>query len=196
MNTLSKILVIGLLGFFILAGQTHASVLVEPYLGLSIGAQGKTRINSATYDYSFSSATYGGRVGYEYLGVMAGIDYSHQDFTMVRVGPGRSTTKPNASRNQVGIFVGYDFPFLLRGWATYFLGGQMDLGSEKFSNGRGLELGLGFKALPFLSFNLSLRNIEYYKYTTTTPATYGSNKLKISEVIFAASIPLTILDEI
>jgi len=196
MKTLSKILVIARLGFFLFVGQTHASILVEPYLGLSIGGQGKARIDSATYAYSFSSAIYGGRVGYEYLGVMGGIDYSHQNFTMTRVGSGGSTSKPTASRNQVGIFVGYDFPFLLRGWATYFLGGQMDLGSEKFSNGKGLELGLGFKALPVLSFNLSLRNIEYYKYTTTAPATYGTNKLKISEVIFAASIPLTILDEI
>lgn len=196
MDTLSKILVIGLLGLFILAENSRASVLVEPYLGLAIGGGGKAQLNSTTYEYSYSSEIYGGRLGYEYLGIMGGLDYSYQSFQMEKAAPVGAATKSDAKRSQVGLFIGYDFPFLLRGWATYFLSGQIDMGIEKFSHGRGFELGLGFKALPFLSFNLSLRNIEYYKYTTSPAATYGSNKLNSSEILFSGSIPLRILEDI
>ncbi len=192
MQTLSKILVIGLLGLFVLSHKAHAGVLLEPYLGLSLGAGGEAKINDTHYDYSFSTATYGSRVGYEFFGAMAGIDYSLQNFTMQKEGPGVAA-KLDADRSQIGIFVGYDFPLLIRGWATYYVRGEIDMGSEKFSGGTGLGVGVGFKALPFMSFNLGYRSISYDKYSTSSLAILNED-FTSNEVIFYASIPFVFFD--
>ncbi len=192
MDTLFKILVAGLLGLFVLANQAQASVLVEPYLGLSIGAGGEAKLDTATYDYSFSTATYGGRLGYQWFGAMVGLDYSLQKFTMQKEGPGVAQ-KLDADRSQIGLFLGYDFPLLIRGWMTYYLSGEIDMGSERFSGASGYAVGVGLKALPLLSFNLGYRSITYDKYSGLGSVVY-SGELTSNEVIFYGSLPLTFFD--
>ncbi len=191
METFKKIAVIALLGLFVLSKQVSAGILVEPYLGLSLGGSGEAKLNGSKYDYSFSTATYGGRLGYQYLGIMGGVDYSYQDFRLTKEGPGLET-KLKTKRNQIGLFAGYEFPILLRVWGTYFLSGKMDAEFEKYSSASGYELGAGFKSLPFLSFNLGYRSITYDHYTPA--ATFYGEKLNISEVLFYASIPFVIFD--
>jgi len=188
------------LGFLVLS-NVNAGVLVEPYLGYSLAGSGDSKFGATTYDHSYSSPTIGARLGYGMLGFMGGIDYSMQSFDL-KSEFGSTEYKDGVSKNQLGLFVGYDFPILLRVWGTYFLSSSVDGGDptaanrfiddrEEFSGGGGYALGVGFSGLPFVSINLEYRTLEYDKYELNgVTASNYNEKLNLNEVLLSVSLPL------
>jgi len=189
--------------FSLLLTSAQASFLIEPYLGFSIAGDGDTQVAGANYDLSYSSPTIGARAGYQMLGFMAGIDYSMQTFDLESKS-GNTTRKDGFKKNQLGVFVGYELPILLRAWATYYLSAGLDgddapatgqnfSSNDEFSGGSGYALGVGFTGLPFVSINLEYRQLSYDKFERSTNSLVGYGEdADLSEVMLSVSLPLNL----
>lgn len=122
----------------------HASLLLEPYLGYDVGSWDDN--NGNTQDQK--GVTYGGRVGYQSLGFMVGGEYMGGNWQ------DNSATNQTITPNDLGVFVGFNFPMFLRVYGTY--GFQAE---RKFSpanadyKGSDLKLGLGLTMFPLISIN-------------------------------------------
>lgn len=189
--------------FFSLSTTLLAGVLLEPYLGAAIGFSGESTYSDATTkpEFSFLGVNIGGRVGYSFLGFMGGLDYSMAKHNL-KTDYNNISYKDGISRSQLGIFVGYELPILLRVWGTYFVKAELD-GDDtakdsgqfiskdtSFDDGSGIALGAGFTGLPFVSINFEYRRFEYdtefekgVKDATHTGTT-------LSELLLSVSLPL------
>jgi hypothetical protein len=130
---------------------------------------------------------------------MAGIDYSVSQFELKRqttIVRNTQSTKDDYQSNTFGLFLGYEFPILLRAWGSYFLSSSYEdedgpNKSERFS-GSGFGLGLGYTALPFVSLNLEVRNFELNTFRDLS----SNRKLPQAEtpspleILFSISLPL------
>lgn len=189
--------IITLLAFITI--QSHAAFLLEPYLNYNIGSGDSTE-DGVKSDYSSSSFAFGGRVGFQNLGFMGGLDASMGSFNYDTKTPGEADYENETDLKRIGVFVGYDFPVLLRVWASYHFLNELDI--TKSNNisisgykikGNSLELGVGFTPLPLLSLNIGYRMNTFNELETPTSSeTYsGSEQLKINEIFLGVSLPLT-----
>jgi hypothetical protein len=160
----------------------NASLLLEPYLGYHTGkyTQGST-------DQNLSGVSYGGRLGFQQLGFMGGIDYM--------TGSWKDDASPNSSTvtpSNLGVFVGYNFPILVRVYGEYGFSNSLKLSNNGGSDtlkGTGIKLGVGFTALPFLSINLEYITDTYTKDSNGTLTPEVTDKLYGVSV----SLPLTFM---
>lgn len=201
MNLTKSFLILFFLSLFVFSGNTKAGILVEPYLGYSLAGSGDSTFGTTKYDHSYSTPTLGGRLGYGMLGFMAGIDYSMQTFGLESE-VGSTKFDDDVSKSQLGIFVGYQLPILLRVWGTYFLSSKIEGDDSQasgtlfdsryeFSDGGGYALGAGFTGLPFVSINLEYRTLEYDKGELSgATITNYNEKLDLSEILLSVSLPL------
>lgn len=194
---------LSLISLLVFSSTANAGLLIEPYLGYSLMGDGDSQIGTTTYDHSYGTPTLGGRLGGTYLGFMAGLDYSMQTFDL-KSEVGSTEYKDGVKKNQLGLFVGYELPILLRVWGTYFLSGSLEgddtaAGTQfinkngEYSSGGGYALGVGFTGLPFVSLNLEYRTMEYDKYELNgqNVATYNE-KLNLNEILLSVSLPLNL----
>jgi hypothetical protein len=148
-----------LVSLFTFANTASASFLVEPYLGYQLGSGDR-----GTTDFSYNAPTYGARVGYQMLGFMGGIDYSLSSFDLESENTVTNAKSESAfKKNQLGVFAGYDFPILLRAWATYYVSAKLenDVATPTEYSGGGYALGVGFSGLPFVSLNVEYKTFSY-----------------------------------
>lgn len=173
------------------SGAAQASLLIEPHVGYILG--GNADYNNA--DVSYNGPDYGARLGGQWLGVMAGLDYSHSTFT-TEIKSSLVNGKLDKKRDMVGVFAGYNFPILLRAWATYYFSTKTTntqtnaLGTNgNYTKGNATELGIGFTGLPFLSINLS------YRMSTQDENQSGAlnPELETKEIVLGVSAPFTLL---
>lgn len=201
---LRSTLVFILMSLFAFVPQAKAGILIEPYLGYSFAGSGDMTLGDDKVESDFSSVTMGGRLGYQTLGVMFGLDYSFQSFDMTSTTNGNEV-EDGTKKNQLGVFVGYDFPILLRAWATYYVNATMEGrdaaaannqiydNTDSFENGSGYALGVGFTGFPFLSINLEYRTIEYDQYEISGNSVSNYNeKLDLSEILLSVSVPFNL----
>lgn len=167
--------------------RAEASLLIEPHIGYNLMGSG----TSNSVGYKYSGAQYGMRLGGQYLGLMAGFDYTASKYTWKQTTGGDD----DFDRSEMGVFVGYNLPILLRVWGAYYFsnsakdtnaGGRTTSGKYE---GNTKELGVGFTALPFLSLNAVYRNITI----DTKPATITGGDITNSEIVVGVSLPLTLL---
>lgn len=183
MKTHKKFKMTGLLlGLFLMVNTASAALLLEPHLGFNLGSSGDGD--------SYNGAQLGMRVGYQQLGLMAGLDFTRSTFDQ-----DQSVNSVNVSnameRNEWGVFVGYNLPILVRAWAAYYFSNTTKGTTSNIEmSGNTTELGVGFTALPFLSLNLMYRmiNLDEYKYAGTTSTIDRSNQ----EFVLGVSLPLTL----
>lgn len=132
--------------------QAHADFLLEPYIGYHTG-----NYEMGTFEQDMSGITYGARAGFTHaLGLMGGIDYMS--------GKWEDDANPSSdlTPSTLGVFVGFEFPILLRVYGVYSITNEMkaknSAGTSKYEGDGAIKLGVGFTALPILSINL-----EYIK---------------------------------
>ncbi len=151
---------------------SHAGLLLEPFLGYNIGSIEYTVSNTNTaldgsYEFDLTGTELGGRIGYSFLGLNAGLQYSMGSYTK------SDSTKPagvaasaddDYDATLMGAFIGFNFPILVRVWGTYYFDYTLedtngdDKGDE--DSGSGIGLGIGFTPIPFLSINLEYRMLS------------------------------------
>lgn len=185
MKTTQKILTsLGL--YLCLSASASSGVLVEPYLGFRVSGDTEQGTN---IEGSYNGALYGARLGYQFLGFMGGLDYSLSNYEIDYDRPSGTSAKTDSSN--LGIFVGYDAPLLVRAWATYFLSNKLDFESSTTEySGSGYALGAGFTGLPFVSLNLEYRSLSYDEFDTSTTSGRLNPENDVSEIILSVSLPL------
>ncbi len=184
-----------------------ASVLIEPYVGYSLG--GKIDLKETSQKYDYSGMNYGGRLGVDYLGLMGGFAYDHGSYTATYKEPSSSidllkslneSLDSEWSVNSYGVFVGYNFPILFRVWGTYFLSADWKAtkdGGGEFKDNKmkstAYELGFGYKILPILSLNLQYRVADISKKEYSDGSTEPDNYKKASTKsgIVSISVPIS-----
>ncbi|MGE0762217.1 MAG: outer membrane beta-barrel protein [Bdellovibrionales bacterium] len=130
-----------------------ADLYVEPYLGYIMGSS-----KNGSTETDFKGANYGLRLGYATLGLAVGFEY---EGGMLE---DEATPSNDITPTNLGAFVSYEFPILIRAYASYFPKSE-----AKFKNslatttyeGGGMKLGVGFTALPFLTINLEYATNKY-----------------------------------
>ncbi len=134
-----------LLVFLALPFQSHATALyLEPYLGYHTNAEFKFSGSTDTA----SGLTYGARAGGDYMNFLFGLDYMTGAW---------SSSNANIVPANLGLFVGYVFPTMLKGYLTYFFDEKYKFSGKSSSadyGGTEFKLGLGFTDLPVITLNI------------------------------------------
>lgn len=183
-NPQKKILFISS-AIFIIIGifSANASVIIEPHIAYNI--YGNADYN--TFKTKFNGTQYGSRFGSQYLGFMGGLDFTHSSYTSKSTSMAGQTSA-DVSRNQYGIFAGYNLPIFLRAWLVYYFFDKSSGSNNSWNKGNGLELGIGFTVLPSLNLNIAYRTSTY----TSSNAGPLNPAFKTKEIILGLSTPINL----
>lgn len=173
----ASLLVAGSMG---LTQVAQADILLEPYLGYYTGTSKQT----GTSDTKDKGVGYGGRIGYQQLGFMLGVDYQTGSWTT------DSNPSSDLTPTNMGAFVGYNFPLMVRVYAEYILSAKVAAkqgGASHDFTGSGMKVGLGFRLIPLLSLNLEYISNSLDKFDGSSI----SNKVTHNIIGVTLSAPLT-----
>jgi hypothetical protein len=168
-----------ILALFLAAPIAQADILLEPYLGYYKGTSddGSTKTD-------FNGVGFGGRVGYQKLGFMVGGEFMSAKWT------DDDTPSNDITPTVLGVFVGYNFPVLLRVWGTYGIStkSKVDDGTTSIDlKGNSLKLGVGTTILPLVSINLEYMTSTFDEADGVSLAT----DIKQNTYGLSVSLPLT-----
>ena len=174
---------------FLFGTKSEAGMMIDPYIGYAINQQEITQTVGAQtgqIDYTTSGSLFGARVGWQTLGLMLGGEFAYgpsltQELTASALSGISTGAETDYSGTYMGAFIGYDFPILLRAWATYFFNITYAPESGSDVEANGTSFGVGFSGLPFVSLNAEYRMISY-----DNSAIDDS-----SEVFLSVSLPIT-----
>jgi hypothetical protein len=178
------LLLTALVSMFYYAGSAQAGFLLEPFAGMEFSS-------TADFDGTDADTTgtaIGARVGFQNLGLMLGLDARRLSSNFEP----ETGSDSDYTFTQLGFFVGYDFPIMLRVWGNYVfsLNGENDDNDNKVTGGSGMVLGVGYKVVPFVSLNFEMSN------TATTTLESGSNEVDLdvsySSYLLSVSFPLSL----
>jgi hypothetical protein len=174
---MKKSLLLVVIGAF-MAMPANAAFLVEPYLGMHFNSEAEDA------DADISGMGIGARVGYQNLGLMLGLNYKSADLEFE---PDNSAiSNYDVEQTHYGVFVGYEFPILIRAWVEYVIGGSAEFKTGDYDSISGTQLGVGYTGLPFVSLNLEIGNLTYEDGPT------GFTDQDISTYMLSVSLPLTL----
>jgi hypothetical protein len=168
--------------FFTVNVVAKASLIIEPHIAYNI--YGNADYN--TFKTKFNGVQYGAHLGAQYLGFMGGLDFTRSTYTSKSTSMAGNTSA-DANRNQYGIFAGYNLPIFLRVWAVYYFIDKSSGTNNTWNKGNGLELGIGFTPISFVSINFEYRNSTYTKSNAGALNPY----FKTKELVLGLSIPIT-----
>ena len=166
--------------------QSKASLLIEPHVAFQFSGKVENSNPATTY----SGTQYGARLGMQTFGLMGGLDYTRSSITNKTVG----IADYDSDRDQIGVFLGYKFPILLRAWGSYYFSDKNTYTNKDYYSGSGTEIGVGFTGLPFISVNLMYRTSTYdtaYDSATGLKAKLATST-KTNEIALGVSIPLNL----
>jgi hypothetical protein len=187
---------------FCFVGNANAGFMVEPYAGFALAGsleQAATNPIAGTY----SGLQFGGRAGFSMLGLMGGATYNmataaDYEFTQLT-----TTATNSAKRTDLGIFVGYELPVMLRVWGSYYLDSKLEgesttgttfIDSTQTWNGTGIGLGAGFTGLPFISINVEYKSFTFKDVddSDSTPVnSVFTPEVTTNEIFVSVSLPLS-----
>ena len=161
-----------------LATTAQAEIYLEPFLGYGAG-----KWEMGTDNEKYNGAQLGLRAGYYTLGLSAGLEYQGGKFE------DKASPSHEMTAMDLGLYVGFEFPILVRAYATYFPIAKVKHASSSEQaryEGNGLKLGVGLTTLPFLNVNLE------YQINTYDEDQDGSltDKMKSTAIAVNVSCPL------
>ncbi len=178
MKSYFRITFFSVLTALMLSPSAHASLLLEPYIGY---VSGKNEMGSS--NSNFTGSELGARVGFSNMGFALGVDYDVAKYT------DDSSPKADLTSNDLGVFVAYKFPILLRAYLTYVpspeLKSKTSVSDITFSSGNLTKLGVGFTGFPFININLEYIMATYGKgsvggFTGDLPSKFKTTAYAIS----------------
>jgi hypothetical protein len=186
MKTSFKSLLFAIITVLTFNQAAQAGLLLEPYLGF-VSGEAKQATTS-----KYTGTSYGARVGYTMLlGFAAGIDYNAMNFT------DDSSPKNDLTSGDLGVFIAYKFPVLLRTYATYVPSASIDSKSNGTTStlkaGNSLKLGVGFTGLPFINVNLEYISGSYSDIESAGTTVSLNPKFTTSAFALSISAPFDFL---
>lgn len=155
-----------LISFLFITTNAHAGLLIEPVLGYNVSAKFKLGTDDSSEEKG-KGLSYGGRLGFQRLGLSGGLDYLQSTIAI-----DENDYDSDLKSQELGLFVGYRFPVLLKVYAGYILSANgeskyddgVDAGTLKVSKGTGTKIGVGFTGMPFIDLNFEYRKIVYSEF--------------------------------
>lgn len=188
---MKKLLLAGALLFSLTA---NAGFLIEPYVGYSVSS-GEDGMSPPT-KWEQTAPFFGARLGYQNLGFMGGLDFTHGMEAEIEETSGATTTKTDVDQNTFGAFFGYNFPIMLRVWGAYYfstvLGVQSGSGLGNDIKGSGYGLGVGYTGLPFVALNLEYRRMTFDEVETLIGQTVkltSEEEQDFNQIMLSVSMP-------
>ncbi len=176
---------------FLIAGFAHADILIEPYAGYGVGKSDNGTDKKTAKGYEL-----GGRLGVQKMGLMGGLDYQTGKFT-------QSSPDVDYTGSNLYVFLGFNFPVLLRVYGEYGLMTKVHMVSSDPTidadadlKGDSYKLGVGFTGFPLISINLEY---QYMKLDHLTGKLLGVENLdealdpktELKTYMLSVSVPLT-----
>lgn len=186
--------------------EARAGLLLEPYVGFSLSGDMEQAAKGANskIEGEHGGLTLGGRLGFQSLGLMVGLQYDLGLSTELDSKQGTATAKDDIKRTHIGAFVGYNFPVMVRAWGTYYFSSKVEgdeaptaditgdvIDSTQTWKGNGYALGVGFTGLPIVSLNLEYRSYEYDEIEDAGADLKLDPSVEASEIMISVSAPLT-----
>ncbi|MBT7610168.1 MAG: outer membrane beta-barrel protein [Bacteriovoracaceae bacterium] len=201
---IKHLLIIFILSIFI-SKNANASFLLEPYAGFALsGSIEDTDTNPLKGTYS--GLEFGARAGISMMGFFGGATYNmatETDYKMTESDQIRDNSR--ASRTDLGLFVGYEFPVMVRVWGSYYLNTKLEgksnsgnnpkLDATETWNGNGIGLGVGFTPMPFLSFNIEYKSFTYEDEDDTSASPVNSllaPNVTANVILVSVSLPINL----
>ena len=159
------LLTAAMISFFYISEKASAGSIIEPYAGALLNS---TYNAKGVVKGDLSGTAVGARLGFSQMGFMAGLD-GRRIFSKFEPETG---TDSEYTFSQLGFFVGYELPIMLRFWGEYVFsydGADDDDADNKIKKGSGTLFGVGYAVLPFVSLNLEMSSV------TTTESTNLAN---------------------
>lgn len=158
----------------------QAGLHVEPFLGYHMGKDDSTPENDIT------GTEMGARVGFSTLGLSVGGELSKGMYDV------DSNPSVDLEPTNMGIFAAFEFPILVRAYATYIINAKADYGSSTEIEGSGVRLGVGFTGLPFIAINVEYIDTTYDECSGSV-ACVGWSDYKSKLYGINVSLPLDLL---
>lgn len=155
----------------------HAGVLIEPYAGLNFADN--FNVNGVDYKHNNVPLSIGARAGFSNLGVAAGLDVQKTYGVKLK----NQGNKFDAG--DIGLFLAYKFPVLLRVYAAYIFSTDFKASGAIYDEGSGTKLGVGFTGFPLINVNLEYKKTGYDKLNGNTV------NADFSTYLISVSLPLT-----
>lgn len=170
---------------FISLSSAHAEFLIEPYVGHSFAG---SYDNGTKYDAS--GLSFGGRTGYQYMGIIGGLSLTIGSFSTDATA---GATAGDFDKMSLGMFVGYEFPILLRVFGTLYIDDRIEDENSTTYKGSGFSFGIGYTGLPVLALNFEVRSFSYDKYEDSSNATGSlATDYDSGDIFFSISVPYTL----
>jgi hypothetical protein len=171
--------------------NVNAGIMLDPFLSYGLSGDSKTTVTALSQEFTtdYKSLTrFGLRVGYTLpLGLAIGIDYQAGTAKADKVSPTNAlVTAEDADTTDIGLFASYDFPILLRGYATYYFNAKAEMGTNELE-GTGIKFGAQYTGLPFVAIGA-----EYVTSTYDDLASAGLTDSKVTYMALTVSVPLSI----
>lgn len=173
--------------FFLSAVPARAGLLIEPVVGFNMGT--KLDFQGGESYSGGKGLGYGGRLGFQKLGLQLGVDYLKSSIDM-----NDDDIKRNVKMDEWAAFIGYEFPVLFRVYAGYIFSAKGEskvaLGSLDLEDGSGTKLGVGFTGIPFLDINLEYRSGTFDNQKTA--GVKSSKDVDYNSLLLSLSLPLNL----
>ena len=172
-----------LLGF---SSYSEAALLIEPVLGYNLGS--KVEFEDDSYSGGRGMG-FGGRIGYQNLGLQLGIDYLNSSIDL-----DDNDFDKDVKASEWAGFVGFRFPLLFKVYAGYIFAANGESEASgldvELSSGSGMKAGVGFTGLPFIDLNIEYRKGTYDEFKISGQD--QDEKVDFSSILFSVSLPFTL----
>ncbi|MCB0390247.1 MAG: hypothetical protein KDD58_03095 [Bdellovibrionales bacterium] len=168
--------------------SAHAGFLIEPFLDFAVSGDAD---DGTPPTGDLSSTMYGLRIGMSTLGFIYGVEYAMGTYEEKYSVSGINVTVDGNSTD-MGVFVGYEFPIMLRVWLSYYLQTKLSLDDaiDTEATGSGTKIGVGYTGLPYISINLEMLTRSYDEYDTSLGSGTIDPEHKHTAYLLGISLPL------
>jgi opacity protein-like surface antigen len=186
-----------------MSSAAHAGILIEPYLGYETGDSMFKYVPSVDpsgteFTDSITGASYGMRLGYQFMIPWVALDYSAGTQT-AKADKGRDGY--DLTKSSLGAVVGVSLP-LVRAWAGYGFSNEMTKKGtagnpdNKFK-GTYLKAGVGLGILPLLELNLEykindLKKVDFGAGAGEQDKSDVFDSTKYDTIMFSISVPFNL----
>jgi hypothetical protein len=144
-----------------MSSAAHAGVFIEPFLGYAIS--GKEDEGGSD---DIKGMDLGARLGATFAMFSLGVEYAAGSYEEDKSGGNDFDT------TDIGVTFAFDFPILLRLYATYFADSEVKGDNLTVEGSGGYRVGIGYTGLPFVNINVEMvkRIVDDpgdYEFTTT-----------------------------
>jgi hypothetical protein len=143
-----KKIFLSFVALILVGAGAQAGILIDPYFGYVVSGSDS---NSKT----ITGSDMGIRLGWTTLGFGVGVDATVSGSYTYKNALGSTSSTPA----HTGVFVSYQFPILVRGYATYFLNTKTSE-TVNSNTGNGTKIGVQYTGLPFIALGLEILTIR------------------------------------